>query len=392
MTIILTGGGSGGHITPILAVAAELKRIQPDAQLVYIGQTGDDFARVVADSPFIDQTFSVRAGKLRRYHGEGLKQLLDVPTQLKNLRDAFYVVIGIWQSWRLIGRLRPQVVFTRGGFVSVPVAWAARYRKVPYITHDSDRTPSLANKLIARHAARHAVAFPKQLYPYPANKTELTGIPVRAEFSKVDANQQARLKRELKIPEKAKVLFVIGGGLGSDRINQALIKIIKSLMAENHDLYLIHSVGRAHEASMRSVYDEALSGAEQGRLKLLGFVEDIYRYSGAADLIIMRAGATNLAEFALQAKPCIVVPSSFLSGGHQLQNAKYLSDKGAISVLSEDNLSDQDQLKSHIQSLLRDDKQRLALANKLAEFAQPEAATRLAELIIQTATPKEDRQ
>jgi UDP-N-acetylglucosamine--N-acetylmuramyl-(pentapeptide) pyrophosphoryl-undecaprenol N-acetylglucosamine transferase len=160
MTIVVTGGGSGGHITPILAVAAELKQLDKSIRIVYIGQTGDKLADIPAADPHIDEVFTVRAGKFRRYHGEGWRQLLDIDTQLKNVRDAILVLIGLWQSFWLVRRLQPQVIFSRGGFVSVPVSLGGWLNHVPYITHDSDSMPSLANRLIARWAHLHAVALP----------------------------------------------------------------------------------------------------------------------------------------------------------------------------------------------------------------------------------------
>lgn len=386
MTIILTGGGSGGHITPILAVAAELKRRQPKAQLVYIGQTGDPFAKLPAKDPHIDQVLTIRAGKFRRFHGEGLKQLLDLPTMFKNLRDVVYVLIGVWQSWRLMKRLQPTIVFSRGGFVSVPVCLGAHLRHVPYITHDSDKLPSLANRLIARWAAVHAVALPKDVYPYPANTTVTTGIPLNKAFVPVTPPLKKRYRREIKLPDAAKLLFVIGGGLGSQRVNRAVSEAVPHLLREYRDLVVVHVVGQAHETAVQQVYQDHLSKAEQGRVRVLGFIDDVYRYSGAADVIISRAGATNLAEFAVQGKACLVVPSAFLSGGHQLQNAEYLADQGAVLVLAEDDLAhDPNRLAKQVSELLIDAKQQQRLGQQLAKFAKPQAAKELASLILEQA-------
>ena len=185
MTIVLAGGGSGGHITPILAVAAEIKRQQPDTRLVYIGQIGDNLGDIPAQDPNIDQVYSIRAGKFRRFHGEGLIQFLDISTTYKNVRDFFYVFIGIYQSWRLMKKIQPDVIFSRGGYVSVPVALGAHLNKIPYITHDSDPIPSLANRIIARWATIHAVALPKKIYNYPPDKTVTTGIPINDKFVSV---------------------------------------------------------------------------------------------------------------------------------------------------------------------------------------------------------------
>lgn len=216
----MTGGGSGGHITPILAVARELKRTDSSIRIVYVGQRGDPLSDIPANDPNIDAVYSVRAGKFRRYHGEGIKQLFDIPTVLKNLRDAVYVLIGIVQSYRLMGKLRPDVIFTRGGFVSVPVALGGHLRHVPYITHDSDSLPSLANRLIARWAVKHAVALPEETYPYPRNKTITVGVPVTSDYQPVSAADVAAMRRELGLDIYQQVMLVTGGGNGAHKLYQ----------------------------------------------------------------------------------------------------------------------------------------------------------------------------
>lgn len=382
-TIVLTGGGSGGHVTPILAVAADLKKQRPEARLIYIGQIGDPFADIPASDPNIDEVYSVRAGKFRRYHGEGLRQLLDLPTMLKNIRDIFYVLIGIWQSRSLMRRLQPDITFSRGGFVSVPVALGGRLTGVPYITHDSDPVPSLANRLIARWAAMHAVALPKDIYPYPANKTVTTGIPLNDKFVPVTPELKASYRKALAIPASAKMLFIVGGGQGSQLINRAVAEVVPHLAREFPSLRVVHVAGRANEAEMITDYEERLTEAEQGRIKVVGFTTDVYKYSGAADIVICRAGATNLAEFSVQGKACIVVPSSVLTGGHQLKNAEYLAKQGAAIVSDENELAaDPNRLAKQVSDLLRDPAKQKTLAARLAGFAQPDAAERLASLIL----------
>jgi UDP-N-acetylglucosamine--N-acetylmuramyl-(pentapeptide) pyrophosphoryl-undecaprenol N-acetylglucosamine transferase len=178
MTIVVTGAGSGGHITPVLAVAHELKKQQEDIRIVYIGQKGDSLADVPAADQNIDEVFLIQAGKLRRYHGEGWRQLLDLPTMWKNIRDAGRVVVGLFQSFNLLRKIRPEVIFIKGGFVGVPVGLAAAVLRIPYITHDSDALPGLANRIIAPWAKKHAVGLPKEVYSYPPDKTITVGVPL----------------------------------------------------------------------------------------------------------------------------------------------------------------------------------------------------------------------
>lgn len=385
MKIVLTGAGSGGHITPILAVAHEIKQRQPKAQLIYIGQTGDKMGDIPANSPDIDEVRTVRAGKLRRYHGEGLNQLLDIKTAVLNIRDIFYTLAGIIQSYKLLKQLQPDMIFIKGGFVGVPVGLAAARLKIHYITHDSDAIPGLANRLISRWAFKHAVALPADIYRYPPEKTVTTGIPLRSDFKAVTPQLVNEYRSRLKIPEKARMLFVIGGGLGSQRVNDAFAEALPHLLAEYPDLYVVQSAGRQNEAATAEIYKQRLSEAEQGRMLIRGYIDDVFTYSGAADLVITRAGATNLAEFALQGKACIVIPSPFLAGGHQLKNAEYLAEQQAAVIINEaDLMQDPIRLASLASELLKDDERRETLGRNLSRFAKPKATQELADMILES--------
>jgi len=382
-TIVLTGGGSGGHITPLLAVATELKILSPGCKIIYIGQTGDKLGDIPAKHPSIDDTYTIRAGKLRRYHGEGIMQIFDIPTTLKNIRDVFYVLIGIWQSRKLLKRLKPSVIFIKGGFVGVPVGLAAGNLKIPYITHDSDAIPGLANKIVSGKAVKHAVALPANLYDYPAAKTVSTGIPLQADFKPVNQSLKNKYRSDLKIKESNRVLFVIGGGLGSQRVNSAVVDAVPHLLAEFQDLRVVHAVGRRHKQAVEASYAKKIPQSEQGRVVVRGYIEDVYRYSGAADLVITRAGATNLAEFATQGRACIVIPSPFLAGGHQLKNAQYLEDQKAAVVIDETELvADSNRLAKQVSDLLNSQERRNELAKNLSSFAKPNATNDLAQMIL----------
>jgi UDP-N-acetylglucosamine--N-acetylmuramyl-(pentapeptide) pyrophosphoryl-undecaprenol N-acetylglucosamine transferase len=382
LTIVVTGAGSGGHITPIQAVAAEIKRTHPKARIVYIGQKGDKLGDIPANDPNIDQVYTVRAGKFRRYHGAGFWQLLDLRTTFKNLRDFFYVLIGTFQSWRLLKELQPDVIFIKGGFVGVPVGLAAAKLHLKYITHDSDALPGLANRIIAKWATLHAVALPAEVYNYPKSKTVTTGIPLQANFVPVTGKLIQHYRKVLDLPAKAKVLFIIGGGLGAQNVNTAVSEAVPHLLREFPDLFVIHGAGRANEAGLKEAYSKSLSEAELARLEVHGYIKDVYRHSGAADIVITRAGATNLAEFALQGKACIVIPAPFLTGGHQLKNADYLARKGAALVLDQDDLlADPHRLAKQVSELLRNPSELDSLGKGLSQFAKPHATQELAKLI-----------
>lgn len=380
--IVVTGGGSGGHITPILAVAAELKKQNPAAHVVYIGQKGDKLADIPAADPHIDKVFTVRAGKFRRYHGKGWRQLLDLRTQLLNIRDAAYVFIGTLQSCILMSRLRPQIIFSRGGFVSVPVAFGGRLFGVPYITHDSDSVPSLANRIIARGAHLHAVAMPAEVYPYPVSKIRVVGVPISSNYQPVTPRLLRHYRKLLHLEQYEQVLFVTGGGNGARALNMAVVANAAYLLDKYPRLAILHVTGRALLDETASAYDAVLEKDARRRVMLQGFISDFYRYSGAADVIVARGGATNLAEFAIQAKACIIVPAPQLVGGHQVKNARAFDKRGAIVMLTEAQAEQEQRLGTVISDLLDNAQQRKKLSQNLHQLAHESSARELAELIL----------
>lgn len=389
----MTGGGSGGHITPILAVAHELKQLHPSSEIVYIGQTGDSLGDVPAESPYIDTVYTVRAGKFRRYHGEGWRQLLDMPTMLKNLRDAFYVIAGLWQSWKLLGQLRPDVVFIKGGFVGVPVGLAAALRRIPYVTHDSDALPGLANRIVAPWAVLHAVALPKEVYSYPADTTITVGVPVMHHYRPFTDAEKREARRQLHVERAGRILLVTGGGLGARRLNHAVMASMNDLLERYPDLWVVHIAGRQLEAETRQYYKQYVAPADQDRVIVKGFITNLYQYSGLADVVVARAGGTAMAEFSAQAKPTVVVPNPLLTGGHQLKNAQVLADRKAIRMVSEAALQqDEHALMPAITELLDNPKKAELLGKKLATFARPDAAHQLAVVLLEVATGKRSTQ
>ncbi len=388
LTIVVSGGGSGGHITPILAVADEIKKQSPDAEVVFVGQKGDKLQDIPKQHSSIDKVFGIRAGKFRRYHGEGLKQLLDIKTMLKNIRDFFLFIAGLFDSYRLLGQIKPSVVFIKGGYVGVPIGLAAAARKIPFVTHDSDALPGLANRILGRWAAAHAVALPKNVYKYPAKKTFTVGVPISSKFYNVSKEEQAKFKRSLKLPESSQMLLITGGGLGATRLNQAIVEAAPMLLSANQNLYVILVAGRDHENEIKRALQGLLESKNlRDRAKVKGLlVDEIYRYSGAADIVITRAGATSLAEFSAQHKACILVPNPLLTGGHQLKNADYLAAKNAVVTLNDSELTKKPELLvGVIQELLNNPSKRVRLGRAFGEFARPRAAKDLAELIIEQA-------
>ena len=381
-TIVLTGGGSGGHIMPVLAVAAALKLADPSLKLVYVGQHGDRLADIPAQDKNIDKVYTIRAGKFRRYHGLGWRQSFDVKTLVLNVRDLAYIITGFLQSLRLMRAVRPAVIFTRGGFVSVPVALAGKLCGVPYITHDSDSTPSLANRMIAPWACVHAVALPAELYPYPPAKTVTTGVPIDEHYKPVTNSDRLANRQSVGLPANGKLLLITGGGNGAHALNQIIAINARALLARFSDLTIVHIAGRSLEQAVTAKYDGLLAVPNhRARVLVKGFVPDLYKYSAAADVIIARGGATNLAEFAAQAKACIIIPSPQLAWN--VKNAQVLAERRAVVVLAEPQAQQQGRLVKTITELLANPQKRNELATTLQQYSYPDAAYQLASILIE---------
>jgi UDP-N-acetylglucosamine--N-acetylmuramyl-(pentapeptide) pyrophosphoryl-undecaprenol N-acetylglucosamine transferase len=383
MTIVLCGGGTAGHITPLLAVARELRRINPSVHLVYIGERNGKFAQIVARGNLFDEIKLIPAGKFRRYHGQSLLAcIIDIKTLLFNIWDFFKFLAGISLSIWLIGRLKPQAIFLKGGFVSVPVACAARIYKVPYITHDSDILPGLANRLSARWARYHATALGSEYYPYPKESVREVGVPVDEKFQSVTMRDQQAAKKSIGMMPADPVLFITGGSSGARRLNKTVVQILPQILQKFPKLQVLHQIGAGNEDQ----YND-FSEAHKKRVKYFGVTASQHLYSAAADVIITRAGATAITEFAVQGKACIIVPNPFLTGGHQLKNAETFEQIGAAVVVQESDIkSNPDVLYKATVDLLNNPKKRNELAGKLqATQAGKKAAHDIAKLIVEVA-------
>ncbi len=383
MTIVITGAGSGGHVTPLLAVAEEIRAIDKTANIVFIGQKGDPFGLRLEGSELINEAIFISAGKFRRYHGEGWKQLLDLPTIFKNSVDFFKFLIGLIQAYSVLGKIKPDIIFIKGGYIGVPVGLAAALRKIKYITHDSDTMPGLANRIIAKWAIMHATGMPTEFYDYQKDKTVYVGVPISAEYSLVDEDMQNAFKKNLGFESADKLILFTGGGLGSKVLNDSLVEITKKLLSSDEKIRIMNIAGNENEEEVRGAFSNKLSSEEIDRLTIKGFVTDLHKYSGAADLIISRAGATNIAEFAAQAKACVIIPSPYLVGGHQIKNAESLVKINAIEMIDEADLQNNPEvLLDKITELMNSKSKREELGKNLHKIAKLNASKDLAKLII----------
>ena len=363
-----------------MAVASDLRTLQTDnLELIFVGQKNDKNAGVITAGDSQITSYLVHAGKFRRFHSLSLiRQLFNVWPNLLNIRDGFLIVLGFFESFFLLLRLRPDVIFFKGGFVVVPIGYAARLLRIPYITHDSDALPGLANRLIAKGARYNAVAHAGVTY-YPKAKTVVTGIPLSHEYAERQNQGQARYKELLDIPAGSTMLFIYTGTQGARIVDDALTSVVPRLLERYSHLYIVQVFGRLNEQRMDKRYG-GLSKDMARRVRKLSFIDNAYDYIAAADIIIGRAGATSMAEFATVGRACIIVPAEQLTGGHQLMNAQLLAKEHAIVIARELHLADS--LRSSVEHLIADKQARHRLAKTIQTFATTDASKRIAELIV----------
>lgn len=329
------------------------------------------------------EVMRIHAGKFRRYHRVSfVRQLADLPTLWKNVRDLFVTFVGFCQSLGLLARFKPDVVFTKGGFVCVPLGLAAKLLHIPLVIHDSDAHPGLANRILSRWATTIATGSPIEHYPYPREKTHYVGIPVDASFVPVDDKRRFELKAELGFHDLKKPLVVVtGGGLGARTINRAVASIAQQL-AEHACIYHITGTG-THEDVVRHA-------PEHIDYQIVPFVSTgMAVVLGAADIVVSRVGATTMQELAALGKAVIMVPNPYLTGGHQLKNAKVYEDAHAALTVDEEALEKNPFiLRKAIDRLLDNPAERQRLGKALAAFARPDAAVDMATLIVEAAAQK----
>ena len=308
--IILTGGGTAGHVTPNIALLPRLKELGYDIQ--YIGSyTGIEKELI---EPFGIPYHGISSGKLRRYFS------------VQNFTDPFRVLKGFREAHKLIRQLKPDVIFSKGGFVSVPVVLAGKRCKVPVIIHESDMTPGLANKIAIPSAAKVCCNFPETLKSLPEGKAVLTGSPIRQEL--LSGNKNAAMDMCHFTSDKP-VILVIGGSLGAVAVNNAVREALPELLK---DFQIIHLCGKGK-------MDESLKDVE-GYCQFEYIKNELRNLFALADIVISRAGANAICELLALHKPNLLIPlSANASRGDQILNARSFERQGFSLVLEEEQLT-----------------------------------------------------
>lgn len=308
--IVLTGGGTAGHVTPCIALLPQLTQEGFDIQ--YIGSYNGIERKLIEEYgiPY----HGISSGKLRRYFDP------------KNFSDPFKVIKGYLEASKILKSLKPDVVFSKGGFVTVPVVLAAKHHKIPVIIHESDMTPGLANKLALPSATKVCVNFPETLKFFPAGKAVLTGTPIRKELF---SGNKLRGLDFCGFSANRPVLLIVGGSTGSRVINDVIREMLPTLL---RDFQVIHLCGKGNLSERHN--------DTPGYVQFEYIRAELSDLLAAADIVISRAGANAICELLALRKPNILIPlSAAASRGDQILNADSFEHQGFSYVLREEDLS-----------------------------------------------------
>lgn len=350
---------------PIVAVADKLKQLleQAGKKPQFLLVSSDSFFNVAASKAGIPIK-NIRAYKIRRY------------ASIKNITEIINLPIGFLQSVWCVYQFMPDVVFSKGGYVSLPVVLAAWIFRIPIIIHESDSVAGLANSIAARLANKIAISFYDHGGSFPAKKTILTGNPIRAEI--LNGNKAEACAHFGLIP-RLPIMLVIGGSQGAQKINDILIEILPNLVEK---IQVIHICGIKNYTDIKKAMDEwRFPGVEN--YHPFPFLYDTLRDAYAAcDIVISRAGANNIAEIANIGKPAILIPLHNSAGDHQLRNAYYFSSRGAALMLEETNLTPH-MLYDNIFKILENKEVQMKMIRNAHRLVMPDSAERIAKEIFE---------
>jgi len=318
MKVLFAGGGSGGPVSPLLAIYEKIKQRNPEIEAVWLGTKKGPEKKMV--EPYAMDFKTISSGKLRRY------------LSLANFIDPLKVLLGYLQAKSILKKFQPDVVLTAGGFIAVPVVWAAASLKIPSFIHQQDLEKGLANKLMQKKATVISVTFEESLKDYPENKTYLTSNPVRQQ---VFAGDKQKAREFFKLDISQPTIFIMGGGQGAGIINQTVLEVLPELL---NKYQIIHQtgVGKSIDHGISNLYDREILNLVAKNYRGYEFLsQEIFDAYALADLVICRSGLATLTELSVLGQAALLIPIP----GHQEKNAQYYAKDNAAKVLPEQNLN-----------------------------------------------------
>jgi UDP-N-acetylglucosamine--N-acetylmuramyl-(pentapeptide) pyrophosphoryl-undecaprenol N-acetylglucosamine transferase len=375
MKLLFTGGGTGGHFYPIIAIVEEIKKIANEEKLV------EPTLYYMSDSPYdrnvlIDNNLifkQIPAGKLRRYFS------------IENFTDIFKTIFGIIKAFFVIFKIMPDVIFGKGGYGSFPALFVAKIFGIPVVIHESDSVPGKVNTWAGKFAKRIAISYPEAVSYFPEKRTALIGNPVRKGIMKTEREGARQfLNFEKEIP----VVLILGGSQGSQIINQTILDILPKLVEK---FQIIHQAGEFNLEEVKKLSESLLKNNQfKNRYRPFDYLNDeaIRMSAGSADIVVSRAGASAISEIASWGLPSVIIPISDSNGDHQRKNAFDYAKSGSAVVIEEKNLTGS-VLFFQLEKLLENKEKLSQMSESAKSFAKPDSAYKIAKEILNIALTHE---
>jgi UDP-N-acetylglucosamine--N-acetylmuramyl-(pentapeptide) pyrophosphoryl-undecaprenol N-acetylglucosamine transferase len=381
MRIVLTGGGTGGHLTPLVSVADTLKSMYHEGEISFPESRNSGLEiRYVGVVTEIDKAILEKAdisyehipsGKIRRYLSGAPLTALEMFVQLP-----MGILLAFWRMYILM----PEVVFSKGGYGSIPVVIASWVYRIPILMHETDIVPGLSNKKLSRFASAIVVGFRKAEQSFKQDRVFVAGTPLRKMFYNLP--DKATAKKELNLHDRKPVLFITGGSQGAQRINSVILEMLIRILP---DFQIIHQVGQLNLEPIQEFVRNTLGNfPDINDYHVLGFIDEktMANSFASADMVISRAGGTTLAELAVAGKPSVLIPLSESANNHQWENAYFYREAGAAVVVDESNLSPP-LLEATIRRVFQRQSNLELMSSRVRELARPSASIDIAQLLVQ---------
>jgi len=356
LKFIVSGGGTGGHIYPAIAIANELKSRFPDAEFLFVGAKDKMEMQKVPQAGY----------KIEGLWIAGLQRKLTV----QNMMFPFKLISSLWKSRQIINKFKPDVVIGTGGFASGPLLQVANSRNIPTVVQEQNSYPGITNKLLSKKANKICVAYENLERFFPKEKIVLTGNPVREDLLNIDAKRKEAITH-FNLDANKKTLLVLGGSLGARRINQLIEKEIYNIVSK--DIQVIWQCGKFY-------INEYKHFSDGKNVQVLDFIDRMDLVYAAADFVISRAGASSVSELCLVGKPTIFIPSPNVAEDHQTKNAKAIVDKNGAILLRENELDEK--FETTFSNLISNESLQKELSQNIKSLAKPNATKDIVEEIL----------
>ena len=355
LKFILSGGGTGGHIYPAVAIANELKSRFPDAEFLFVGAKDKMEMQKVPQAGY----------KIEGLWIAGLQRKLT----LQNAMFPFKLIDSLWKSRKIIKQFKPNVVIGTGGFASGPLLQTANMLNIPTVIQEQNSYPGITNKLLSKKANKICVAYENLDRFFPKEKMILTGNPVRQDLIDIES-KRAEAIQYFNLDTNKKTLLVLGGSLGARRVNQLIEKELENIVSQN--VQVIWQCGK--------LYFEDYKKYNSDNVQVLAFIDRMDLVYAAADIVISRAGASSVSELCIVGKPVIFIPSPNVAEDHQTKNAKSIVDKKGAIMLRESELDSQFSLV--FEALSKDHGKQEQLSKNIKHLAMPNATKQIVDEIV----------